>query len=141
MALQYHPPVGTLVIANFDNAFKPPEMVKARLAVVISPPVKNRFGLCTIVPLSTTPPEPEMDYHAKIVIPFQLPQKWGNRERWVKGDMIYSAGFHRLDMLRLGKDKNGKRTYQDRPLPSGMLKIVQRCVLHGLGMGNLTDHL
>lgn len=141
MALKYHPPTGTIVTANFDEGFIEPEMVKRRLAIVISPNIENRFGLCTIVPLSTSPPEQEMDYHAKIVIPFQLPAYWGPKERWIKGDMIYSAGFHRLDLLKLGKDRSGKRIYQTKTLPSGMMKIVNQCVLNGLGFGNLTEHL
>lgn len=141
MALQHHPPLGCIVMANFDHAFKAPEMVKPRLAVVISPPIQSRFGLCTIVPLSTTAPEQVMPYHAKLVIPFQLPPKWGNRERWIKGDMVYAAGFHRIDLLRLGKDRTGQRVYQTRQLPEGMLRIVRGCVLHGLGMGQLTEHL
>lgn len=141
MPLEFAPPIGCLVVANFDRSFKAPEMVKPRLAVVISPAVENRFGLCTIVPLSTTPPDQVMPYHAKIVIPFQLPPKWGNRERWVKGDMVYAAGFHRLDLLRLGKDRAGRRIYQMRPLPTGMITMIQHCVLHGLGMGALTEHL
>ncbi|CAM3142557.1 hypothetical protein PANO111632_05065 [Paracoccus nototheniae] len=82
-----------------------------------------------------------MPYHMQIVIPFQLPPKWGNRERWVKGDMVYAAGFHRLDLLRMGKDKTGKRVYQERTLPAGMLHEVRCCVLHGLSMGQLTEHL
>lgn len=141
MGLKYPPAQGSLVMAHFDEAFKEPEMVKTRLAIVLSPPIEARFGLCTIVPLSTLAPEVVMPYHAKIVIPFQLPERWGNRERWIKGDMIYAAGFHRLDLLRLGKDRTGRRIYQTRALPSGMLRIVQGCVLHGLGMGRLTEHL
>jgi len=26
--------------------------------------------------------------------------------------MVYSVGFHRLDFIRLGKDKSGKRIYK-----------------------------
>lgn len=141
MPLKYAPPAGTLVVASFDQGFVEPEMVKTRLAVVLSPPIQHRFGLCTIVPLSTTKPEHMMPYHAEIVVPFQLPAKWGNRVRWVKGDMVYAAGFHRLDLVRLDKDRTGKRVYQTRTLPTEMMKIVQGCVLHGLGLGRLTLNL
>ena len=116
-------------------------MVKRRLAIVISPPIQARFGLCTIVPLSTTPPDHVMPYHAEITLPFQLPERWGNRPRWIKGDMVNAVGFHRLDLLLLGKDRTGKRVYQTQPLPSGMLRIVRQCVLQGIGLGHLTGML
>lgn len=141
MAIEFHPAVGCLVTVDYSEGFREPEMVKRRLAIVISPPIESRFGLVTVVPLSTTPPESVMPYHAKIVVPFQLPPKWGNRERWVKGDMVNAVAFHRLDLLRLGKDRTGKRTYQLTPLPSGMIAQVRRCVLHGLGLGTLTTHV
>lgn len=141
MAIQHHPRTGCIVTVDFSEGFREPEMVKKRLSVVISPPIKQRFGLCTVVPLSMSPPNQVMPYHQEIVIPFQLPKSWGNHARWVKGDMVASVGFHRLDLLRLGKDRQGNRIYQKTPLPSGMLASVRRCVLHGLGMSDLTEHL
>ena len=59
--------------ADYRQGFEPPEMVKRRLAVVVSKPIKARVGLCTIVPLSTTAPEPPMPYHYRLVLPFALP--------------------------------------------------------------------
>ena len=77
LAIQYHPKRGTIVAANFDQGFRKPEMVKRRLCVVLSPPIRNRAGLCTVVPLSTTAPDPVMAYHYELDIPFQLPKYWG----------------------------------------------------------------
>lgn len=116
-------------------------MVKPRLCVVISKPIQSRVGLCTVVPLSTTPPRRPMPYHCKIDIPFQLPDRWGQRTRWLKGDMIYAAGFHRMDLLVLGKDRNGKRVYQTQTLSTDDIIRVQRCVLHGLSLSSLTNYL
>lgn len=64
-------------------------MQKPRLCVVLSKPIKARVGLCTVVPPSTTPPDPAMPYHLEIDVPFALPEPWGNLPRWLKGDMIY----------------------------------------------------
>ena len=134
MAIQFHPPRGSLVTVDFEKGFKVPEMVKKRLCVVISPQIDERVGLCTIVPLSTTVPNPIMPYHYEFQIPFQLPKGWGNESRWLKGDMIYAAGFHRVDLLYLGKDRTGKRIYQTTCLSNTHLENIQNCVLAGLGL-------
>lgn len=143
MALTYHPVQGSLVMVNFEPGFVAPEMVKRRLAVVLSPAIQNRVGLCTVVPLSTTPPKAgkEMPYHCEIDVSFQMPPEWGNVTRWLKGDMVCAVGWHRVDLLRLPKDRNGKRVYQTTPLPPKDFQKVRHCVLHGLGMSTLTIHL
>lgn len=141
MAVDYHPKQGSVVAVNFETGFVPPEMVKLRLAVVLSPAIRQRVGLCTVVPLSTTPPEKTMPYHCKLAVSFRLPPKWGDGERWVKGDMVYAVSLRRVDLLRLGKDANGKRIYQTEVLPPDDFQRVRRCVLHGLGLSNLTKHL
>ncbi len=141
MALNYAPATGCLVVANYGEGFREPEMVKSRLAIVISPPIKARAGLCTIVPLSTTDPDPPMPYHVQIDVPFEIPRPWGNIPRWVKGDMVNSVGLHRLDLLRLGKDRQGNRILQKQCIPPEMLRAVRAAVLHGLGLERLTGHL
>ncbi|ADE40552.1 hypothetical protein SAR116_2309 [Candidatus Puniceispirillum marinum IMCC1322] len=134
MALKYHPPTGSIVTVDFDHGFKPPEMVKRRLAVVISTPIKERAGLCTIIPLSTSHPRKIMPYHYLLNIPFTLPKRWGNQPRWVKGDMIYSLGFHRIDLLSLGKDVNGKRRYQKSKINAADLSAIKACVRASLNL-------
>ena len=86
-------------------------MVKRRLAVVISPSISQRKGMITVVPLSTTEPIPHMNFYCEIEISFKLPAYWGHRRRWIKGDMINAVGFHRVDLLSLGKDLTGKRNH------------------------------
>ena len=55
--------------------------------------------------------------------------------------MINSVGFHRVDLLRMGKNERGKRLYQTEVLPMETMKLVRVCVLHGMGMSTLTKHL
>jgi uncharacterized protein YifN (PemK superfamily) len=85
-----------------------------------------------------TVPHPIQVYHYELDIPFQIPQPWGNQPRWVKGDMVCAVGWHRVDLLRLGKDQNGKRTYQLNTLSNIHLQAISNCVLHGLGLPPLT---
>lgn len=141
MGIQEHPPQGSIVTVNYMDGFKQPEMTKLRLAVVLTPKIQARPNLCTVVPLSLSEPNPVMPYHKPIRIPFQLPARWGNAERWIKGDMVNAVGFHRVDLLRLGKDANGKRVYQTEPLPHELFKVVRKCTLHGMGLSSLTKHL
>lgn len=141
MAIREHPSRGSIVTVDYSSGFRVPEMVKPRPAVVLSPHIKNRVHLCTVVPLSTTDPPHIMPYHQQIEIPFQMPERWGKGPCWIKGDMVNSVGFHRVDLLRLGKDKTGKRIYQMQQLPDDLFKIVRQCALHGMGFSALTKHL
>lgn len=141
MPIKEHPPQGSIVTVDYSIGFKEPEMVKARLAVVLSPKIMARPHLCTVVPLSLTEPSTVMPFNKLIEIPFEMPKSWGNAERWIKGDMINAVGFHRVDLLRLGKTSTGKRIYQMEALPDELFKIVRRCVLHGMGLSKLTKHL
>jgi hypothetical protein len=60
---------------------------------------------------------------------------------WVKGDMLATVGFHRLELIRAGKDHEGKRKYLKRRLNPDDLRKVYCAVLNGLGMGSLTPYL
>ena len=77
MAIKFHPPQGCIVRVDYSAGFKEPEMVKPRLAIVLTPRIKARHGLLTVVALSTTPPKPKMPYHCVIDIPFDLPNTGG----------------------------------------------------------------
>lgn len=140
MAIQYHPPRGSIVTVDYSQGFKNPEMDKTRLAVVLSPEIAARVNLVTVVPLSLTEPETILPFHKQIDIPFELP-KWGNQPRWIKGDMVNAVGFHRVSLLRFNKGANGKRVYQTTVLNEELFTVVKRCVLHGMGLSALTKHL
>lgn len=69
MPLHYNPGIGCIVMCKFDKAFKEPEMVKPRPAVIVTPPTALRPNLCAIVPLSTSKPQKIMPYHLEIKLP------------------------------------------------------------------------
>lgn len=142
MPINEHPPIGTLLCCDFDAGFKAPEMIGRRLVVVVSPKISVRARLCTVLPISETAPLPAMPYHHKIEkFDPPLPDSWGNHPRWLKGDMIVSIGFHRLDLIRTGKDRYGQRTYRMTPFSPDDIRIFRKCMLNSLGLAQLTKHL
>ena len=141
MGIRHHPQIGTVVLCDFSSGFIPPEMTKKRPAIIISKAIKARPNLCTVVAMSTTKPTKLMPYHVEIDLPFSLPRPYDAKRVWVKGDMINSVGFQRVDLFRLGRDKSGKRLYLTNPLPDDLIALVQSRVLHSLGLSSLTKHL
>jgi mRNA interferase MazF len=141
MPIKEHPSAGTILICDFETDFKLPEMVKVRPVVVISPKISGRPGLCTVVALSTTPPDPRLPFHEQISIEPRLPAPWAAEKVWVKGDMIYAIGFHRLDLIRIGKDRCGKRLYHFATLTNDQIILVRKLVLRSIGLSQLTKHM
>jgi uncharacterized protein YifN (PemK superfamily) len=140
MPIREHPATGTILMCDF-NGFVEPEMVKKRPVVVLSPKIAARAQLCTVVALSMTAPHNELPFHCKIDIDPPLPQPLQSLGLWVKGDMIYSVSFQRLDLIRTGHRLDGKRSYYYKVLPHEDMKRIRACVLKGLGLTTLTSHL
>ncbi len=134
MPLLFHPNPGTFLICDFRKGFCKPEMTKRRPVVVISPRFRRREGLCTVVPLSTTPPKPVEPYHVLLKLPEPLhPKKWPATEVWAKCDMVAVVSFQRLDLIRLGK-QNGKRIYNQSRLDPDTLQAVRKAVAYSIGL-------
>ena len=136
MPLKFHPKQGTIVVCNFDKGFKEPEMVKRRPVIVLSPRLRKRDSLCTVIPLSTTAPEKTMDYHYSLNFTKPLPPPWDAENMWVKGDMLYTVGFHRLELIRTKKNKDGTRKYIQPIINKEDLENIQNAGLHGIGMSH-----
>ncbi len=118
-------------------------MVKSRPVVVISPKMRHRAGLVTVVPLSTVEPSPVQAHHM-LLSKASLPQlgHFQMKDSWLKGDMLYTVGFHRLNLIRLGKrGQDGKRLYFKNRLGRTTMAQVYRCVMHGMGMPHLVEHV
>ncbi|PZP57209.1 MAG: hypothetical protein DI586_01050 [Micavibrio aeruginosavorus] len=140
MPIREHPDKGMILNCDFNVGFKVPEMVKERLVVVLSPKINARPNLSTVVALSTTAPEKTMPYHAQLDIRPRLPKGLESDGVWIKGDMVYAVGFHRLNLVRLGT-QNGKRSYYYHTLSDEQMELVHCCVLRAMGLSKLTKHL
>lgn len=141
MAINEHPAPGIILMCDYGSGFIVPEMVKRRPVVVISPKITARAGLCTVVPLSTTAPDPIMQYTCQIDLPSQLPDWLDKEDVWVKADMVAAVSLSRLDFIRLAKNNQGKREYCFTPISLENLKKIRRAVLCGMGLSQLTKHL
>jgi len=105
---------GEVLICDFDTGFRVPEMVKRRPVVVVSKTSTHGRGLCTVVPFSTTEPNPQMPWHVFIFNPLDghLPRHhpFGHPGLvWAKCDMLYTVAFERV--TRVHRRINGKRDY------------------------------
>ena len=138
MGLPYHPKVGEVLWCDYKNLV-PPEMEKKRLAIVISPKFINRTDLCTVVPISTTAPKVAQNYHHRLEAD-PLPTSPEGTVAWAKCDMVMTVSFGRLSGW-WGEKKDGKRIYQSLYISDADLIAVKKCVLFGIGMGSLTEHV
>lgn len=144
MPIKFHPKIGQLLLCDFSQGFQKPEMIKPnRPVIVVSSDMPGRSGLVTIVALSTKEPDKIMPFHYRI--PRQSMPMLGNfqeQDSWIKGDMVYTVGFHRLNLIKLGsRGANGKRQYYQRRLGREQMKAVYSCVLHGINLGKLAPYL
>jgi len=133
MPLRYHPKPGTFLICDYSGHVVP-EMVKKRPVVVISPRFRRREGLCTVVPLSCTPPDPVMPYHVPLDLERPLGGRWCETRLWAKCDMVTVASFNRLDLIRIGKTSEGRRIYNRDALGDEQLRKVREAVARSIGL-------
>jgi uncharacterized protein YifN (PemK superfamily) len=110
-------------------------MIKARPAVVISPRLPHRDGLCTVVPISTSAPEYDVEYVVRLEIDPALPRPYEAKEVWVKCDMLATVSFKRLDMFRTERDQYGKRKYLQPKVSEADFVRILKGVQRALGMG------
>lgn len=134
MPLGFHPPVGTVVICDYSTGFKEPEMVKRRLAVVISPKLKRRNDLCTVVPLSTTPPDPAEEYDCQVTLPKEPPEPYEGRIKWVKADMIATVAYRRLTIPFHKATATRPRQGVQMKLSGDEMVAIMNCVRRALGL-------
>lgn len=108
---------------------------------MVTPRLRRRDGLCTVVPLSTTEPQSIEAYHHAIEFERALPSPWSTKKCWVKADMLATVGFHRLDLIGVGRDHEGKRRYLNLCISDEDLKCIRACILHALNLSHLTHYL
>jgi len=143
MPITIHPRPGQILYCDFSKGFRPPEIVKMRPVIVLTPAMDGRADLVTVVAVSSVRPEPKYPFHyllPKASLP--MLRDFQAAESWVKGDMIYAVGFHRLNLIRLGaRGPNGKRLYFQSRLGRTQMREIYSCVLHGLKLGMLSAHI
>lgn len=136
MPLLKPPNVGAVVLCMFPDELMVPEMIKTRPVVVISPRIPGRYDLTTIIPLSTTEPNPFLPHHCEI--PIRLMPKSLQSEAthvWAKCDMLYTFSITRLDRFKSGRDrKTGKRLYETGQLELEQIQQIRCCIAAGIGI-------
>lgn len=131
--LPYHPKMGEVLRCDYSGLQRR-EMSKVRWVVVISPKFLNRPGLCTVVPISTSPPHSVEKYHVKLDHD-PAPNASGD-DAWVKCDMVMTVDFARLSAYYDGKS-HGRRNYITLSVSEKERRDIQRGVIHALGLGDL----
>ena len=127
MALPYHPNPGTVVICDYTTGFRPPEMVKRRLAITISPKLKRRNNLVAVIPLSETCPEPLENWHHQIEL--VIPPPWGDGPRWAACDMLATVCYDRLNLPYTKHPVTGSRKYNQIELAAEVAELRRKAAL------------
>jgi uncharacterized protein YifN (PemK superfamily) len=126
LAITFHPKPGQVLYCDFSG-YRAPEIVKARPVIVISPVHLGRYGLVTVVPLSTTAPEPVRAYHFKLA---SNPLPGGKDvEVWAKCDLVASVSLDRLDRVKVSRG-----VYQVGQVSIDCVKAIRRASLVALGV-------
>ncbi|WP_187273792.1 type II toxin-antitoxin system PemK/MazF family toxin [Methylobacterium sp. WL8] len=133
MTVVAHPQPGTIVRVDLSEGFRPPEMGKRRPAVILSPPIRGRSFMCTVVPLSTSEPRKMLAHHMEITLDPPLPAPYDTPTMWLKGDIVLTVAFHRLRLL-FDRWDGGQRVYDVRVLDAVTFERVKECVRVGLGL-------
>ncbi|WP_312489749.1 type II toxin-antitoxin system PemK/MazF family toxin [Sphingomonas sp.] len=142
MALLYYPRAGEILICRYDEVVIEPEMRKARPALVVGPRLRRRGRLVTVVPLSTTAPEPPEAYHYQITLAVPLPPPFDSPVMWAKCDMLSSVSLDRLDRFKKPRQRGDQgRQWVSGKIEPDTLRDVKAAILCGLGLDSLTKWL
>lgn len=126
---KFTPKTGALLICDFERGFVPPEMVKRRPVVVISGADSHWRRLCTVIPLSTTEPDPVQRWHYELSR-CPLPDASEFTRVWAKCDMITTVSFDRLD--KPYRKTRTSRDYMTIRLPEEDIQGIRAALLRYL---------
>lgn len=132
--LPFYPSLGAVLHCDYRGLIDP-EMKKVRLVVVVSPKFISRSNLCTVVPLSTTPPHQPEGYHVKLDRDPHPTSPLGTVV-WAKCDMIMTVSFSRLSAIWDGKP-DGRRNYVALSVSGKELGEIRRGILYSMGIAHL----
>ncbi|MGL4379671.1 MAG: type II toxin-antitoxin system PemK/MazF family toxin [Vibrio sp.] len=138
MPIKYTPRPGRILMCDFSQGFKKPEIVKKRPVIVLAShnvanPEVN--GLVSVVCLSSKEPQPVKLWHRQIDNRF-LPNTdfFQENNTWVKGDLVYTVSFNRLNAIHEGRGDDGRRKYHTRVLGREEMNLIRDCVKNGLNL-------
>ncbi|HEY8352194.1 MAG TPA: type II toxin-antitoxin system PemK/MazF family toxin [Sphingomonadales bacterium] len=132
MAIKYAVAPGTVLICDYRQ-FKPPEMTKERPAIVVSPRLPHRDGLCAVVPLSQSPNNRPAAWDVRVELSEPTPPPYPGKVFWAKCDMLFTAGFHRLRFFKGERDQYGKRKYVVPKVDDETLFRIRKGVMAAIG--------
>lgn len=142
MGLMYYPKQGEILLCDYSTGFIPPEMVKVRPVIVISPRLRRRANLVSVVPLSTTEPDTIEAHHCLIELEHLLPRPFNSQIMWAKCDMVATISLNRLDRFRVKRSGGAaRRLFVSGQVGAEQLLSIRAAVLCGLGFDSLTIHL
>ena len=118
-----YPKHGHVLYCDFTRGFVEPEMVKRRPVVVVSPSSTHGRRLCTVAPISSTPPNDPKSYHCLLTEP-PIDGRPAGEEAWVKCDMLYTVSFERLDKPHR-RTRAGREYYMPRITGDDWNKILE----------------
>lgn len=125
MALPYLPHQGEILVCDFDDFAMGAEMVKRRPIVVASRHDTHRGKMCTVIPLSTTPPDPVKSWHHQM--PHLKIAGWqANGVIWAKCDMLASVSIERLNKPYI-RTRHG-RSFVTHKLDAQDMAAVMQCI-------------
>lgn len=131
MPLPYHPHPGEVLICDYDQIAVGAEMVKRRPVVVVSRREASGGRLATVIPLSTTEPDPVRNWHHPM--PHLRIKGWPDgATTWAKCDMLATVSFDRLNKPYV-KTRSG-RNYTTVMLDAQDLTAVRACVRSWLSL-------
>ena len=107
-------------------------MTKNRLVVVVSPKLKRRNELTSVVPLSSTEPYPAEAWHVQLDL--DVPEPWGSMPRWAKCDMIATVGYSRLTRPYYRHKVTGSRLFWQHCITVEELIQIRAAVAASLGI-------
>ena len=124
MALTIHPRAGIVLMCDFTGSVNP-EMNKTRPVIVISPKSLPRRRLYTVIPLSTSVPDPIAKYHYRFE---KNPVPGRYEETWAKCDMVTTVSVDRLDRVKVGRG-----LYKTAAITAEELEAIRMCLKFSLG--------
>lgn len=122
MPLLFHPDAGTICICDFSTGFRPPEIVKHRPVIVVSPR-RRHAELLTVIPLSSVAPRRIESQHVEVPEGDYPPAR---SEMWAKCDLVQTVGLARCDRVRTTVD--GNRIYVTYQASAPFLEAVRHAV-------------